>query len=136
MREGAGQESGAEGGSGAWGPGGRHRLGSGLQVLQVTLSFMGILKRMSGTRGFFSPFSFSLVFYLFFFSFFFLTLITAVTTAGFLSQACPLGALGPAEHWVLGRIGYFLLEWGGVAWLVVAACCLPLQTGEGPRCPI
>lgn len=43
--EGAGQESGAEGGSGAWGPGGRHRLGSSLQILQVTLSFMGNPKK-------------------------------------------------------------------------------------------
>ena len=39
-----------------WGVGpGRHWLGSSLQILQVTLSFMGILKRMSGTRGVFSP---------------------------------------------------------------------------------
>lgn len=44
------------GGSGAWGPGpGGHGRGSSLQILQVTLSFMGILKRMSGTGGLFSP---------------------------------------------------------------------------------
>ena len=89
---------------------GRRWLGSSLQILQVTLSFMGILKRMSGTRGVFPPSSISFSLY----PYFSLTLTTAVTTAGFSLWAWPpemLGSpLGSAELWVQGKVGYFFLK--------------------------